>query len=142
MIYRNMEWSPFSELARLKREVESMFGAGVPGFDDEFPPVNIWTGDDQVVLTAELPGIDPNELEITVQNNTVTVRGERKEQELGDNEDYLRRERRNGSFARSFRLPMRVDESGVKAEYRRGILELTLPRAEEDKPKKIAVTSE
>jgi len=142
MIYRNMEWSPFNELSRLKREFESMVGGGVPSFDEEVPPVNIWSGDDHVVLTAELPGIDPNALEITVQNNTVTVRGERKEQDLGDNEEYLRRERRNGNFARSFRLPMRVDDNGVKAEYRRGILELTLPRAEEDKPKKIAVTAE
>lgn len=139
MITRTRGWSPFSELARLQREFDRVFGGGDSFTGSEFPPVNIWSDDDEIVMTAELPGVNPDDLDISVQNNTVTIRGERKTEKLADESQYIRRERGAGTFTRSFRLPMRVDESKVKAEYRRGILELTLPRAEEDKPKRISV---
>jgi HSP20 family protein len=141
MITRMSNWSPFTELSRLQREFDRMFGGGLDYTGSDFPAVNIWTGDDEVVLTAELPGINPDDLDISVQNNTVTIRGERQAEKLDEGQEYIRRERESGTFTRSFRLPMRIDEGAVKAECRRGVLELSLPRAEEDKPKRITVNA-
>jgi HSP20 family protein len=101
--------------------------------------VNIWTCDDRALLTAELPGVDPAKLEVSVQNDIVTVRGSRDEEALPEGHEYLRRERGTGGFARSFALPFHVDANQVRAHYQKGILQLALPRAEEDKPRKIEV---
>jgi len=105
----------------------------------EFPAVNIWTGADEVLVTAEIPGVNPDTIEVTVKDETVTLRGSRDHDELKEGDAYLRHERGAGSFVRSFALPFRVEADKVKAQYRRGVLELTLPRAEADKPKRIAV---
>lgn len=105
----------------------------------EFPAANIWVGEDNALLTAELPGVDPDKLEITVKNDTVTIRGSREAEKLGKGQSLIRQERGAGSFVRSFSLPFHVDASKVTAQYQKGILQLVLPRPEEAKPKKITV---
>lgn len=134
--------SPWGELDRLQREFNQLLApltrSGVSVFG-EFPAVNTWVGDDNALLTAELPGIDPDKLEITVKNDTLTIRGNREAEKLDKDQTLIRQERGAGSFVRSFSLPFRVDAGKVAAQYQKGILQLVLPRLEADKPKKITV---
>ncbi len=107
--------------------------------DDISPVVDVRAGEDSVLLTAELPGVEPDAIEVTVSNDTVTIRGTRETEELADGESYLRQERGFGTFVRAFTLPFHVDGENVTAEYRHGVLHLTVPRRDADKPKKITV---
>lgn len=137
-------WSLWNETDRLHRDVEQLLGrirGGHRRAHDEFPPVNILTAPDEAVLTAELPGIDPADIDITVHENTVTVRGGRNSETLEEGQKYLRQERGTGTFVRSFSLPFRVAADKVSAQYKKGILRVALPRLEEDKPKVIKVTA-
>ncbi len=138
-------WNPWNDLSTLHREMDRLFGdfAGWRGPDTgEFPAVNIWTNEDQALLTAEIPGIDPDALEITVKDNAVTIKGNRELDEVKEGETRLRQERGGGAFSRTFTLPFKLNADQVQAAYNRGVLELTLPRAEADKPKRITVKSE
>lgn len=101
--------------------------------------MNVWTNEDGAVVTAELPGIDPKDIDISVNNDTLTVTGCRQLQELPEDATYHRRERGCGRFSRSFQLPFQVESEKVSAAFERGVLRITLPRAEVDKPRKIAV---
>lgn len=134
----------WSEMTRLQREVNRLFepfARGARPGQGNFPAVNIWTGQDEALVTAEIPGVDPDKVEVTVKNDTVTIRGERESEELRQGESCLRQERGAGTFVRSFALPFRVDSDRIAARYEKGILQLTLPRREEDKPKKITVNN-
>ncbi|MCF7854665.1 MAG: Hsp20/alpha crystallin family protein [Candidatus Pacebacteria bacterium] len=138
-------WNPFGELARVNREMSRLADAfrGVQGIDaGDFPAASMWTNEDQTLMTVELPDVNPEELDITVKDTVLTLRGKREEEALGENEKYIRQERGTGSFVRSFSLPHRVDSEKVSAEYRNGILYLTLPRRDMDKPRKIAVKAD
>lgn len=137
-----MTWNPWNELNRFEREMNRWLGAPADRpWTAEFPPVNVWTGEDEAVLVAELPGVKPDQLDITVKENAVTVHGKRENPDLDENEAYVRRERETGPFSRTFILPFKVDADKVTAEYHRGILEVRMPRSAEDKPKKISVTA-
>jgi len=133
----------WGELDRLQRQMNRLFEpfAGGQSNTGNFPAVNLWSGEDKALLTAELPGIDPDKLEVTVKDNTVTIRGIREREELKEGESYLRQECGAGTFVRSIALPFKVDDARISAEYQKGILQLTLPRAEADKPKKITVNA-
>lgn len=132
-----------NEMERLRREMNRLFstypatsGARVsPGY----PAMNVWTNEDGAVVTAELPGIDPEKLDIAVVENTLTLSGERTPIELTEGDVYHRRERGSGKFTRSFQLPFNVEANNVQAVYEQGVLHITLPRAEADKPRKIVV---
>ncbi|MDX9980717.1 MAG: Hsp20/alpha crystallin family protein [Lentisphaeria bacterium] len=134
--------SLWGELDRLQREfnqfMEPLARTGMSRFA-EFPAVNIWVGEDNALLTAELPGIDPDKLEITVKNDTVTIRGIREAEKLDNGQTLIRQERGAGSFVRSFALPFHVDSERVAAQYQKGILQVVLPKPETEKPKKITV---
>lgn len=106
----------------------------------DFPLMNIWTGSDGAVITAEAPGVVPEELEISVHQNTVTLRGRRLAEPLAEDAVIHRQERRTGPFARNFILPFRVDGDRASAKFRNGVLRLDLPRPEADKPHKIKVS--
>lgn len=104
-----------------------------------FPAMNIWINEDNAIVTARVPGVNLEDIDISVKANTVTVAGVRNPVELGDGETFLRRERRYGNFSRTFQLPFNVEANAVEATLEKGILQITLPRAEADKPKKIAI---
>ena len=133
------------DLRRMRRDMNRLFGAWpvragwstVPGF----PAMNAWTNEDSSVVTAELPGVGIEDIEITVEKDTLSLRGRREPEELEEGASYHRRERRFGGFTRAFRLPFHVDADEVKAEFKNGLLTIVLPRAEADKPKKIAIAT-
>jgi HSP20 family protein len=101
--------------------------------------MNVWTDTDSAVVTAELPGVSLEDIEITVEDDTLTLRGDRQRETPEEEATYHRRERRFGSFLRTFSLPFRVDSERVDATLRNGVLSISLPRAEEDKPRKITI---
>jgi HSP20 family protein len=130
-------FDPFLELRRMQSEVNRMFSGFAPAFRD-FPPINIWLGDNSVVLTSELPGVTENDVNLSLQEDVLTLEGARRPaEEQGAN--WQRRERACGSFSRAVQLPFRVDPSKVQARFDNGILEIELERLETDRPKKIEI---
>ena len=103
------------------------------------PAVDIYEDETSVVIKAEVPGIDQNEIEVRIEDNTLTLRGERKHDTTIQKENYHRVERYYGSFQRSFALPHTIDQGNVQATCEKGILTVTLPKREETKPKQIKV---
>ena len=103
------------------------------------PPVDIYENGDNLVLKAELPGINPDDVEIRVEDNTLYLKGERKSEKEVKEQNYHRVERSYGTFARSFSLPNSVDADKVAANYKDGVLTLTMPKKEEAKPKTIKI---
>ena len=132
-------WSPWREMERLQQDVNRLLSReSAP----TFPAVNIWASDQDVIVTAEIPGVDPANLDITVAENILKLTGSRTPEELKPGEVSHRRERASGEFTRSFRLPYAVDSGKVDASCEKGILKVRLPRAEADKPRKIAIRSQ
>jgi HSP20 family protein len=140
--YRSF-WSPWREMARLQRDMNRLFSQTPTGFAGDvaptFPAMNVWTDEDRAIVTAELPGVAPDDVDVSVVGDTLTLKGSRQPDELEEGETYHRRERRYGAFTRAFQLPFHVDPDQVEATFWDGVLQISLPRAEEDKPKKIAV---
>jgi HSP20 family protein len=101
--------------------------------------MNVWTNEESAVITAELPGVNSEEIDISVVGDTLTLSGNRQLEELGEGDKYHRRERSYGKFTRTFELPFLVEADKVEAVFEKGVLHISLPRAEADKPKKIAV---
>lgn len=143
MIYRRYSVpTVWEEMDRMQREMSRMVNAFSPARSRSavsFPAINAWTTEDEEVITAELPGVEPGELDLNIVNDVLTISGERKAAEVEDEQLYHRRERANGKFSRSIQLAFAVDSNKVSAAYENGILTVTLPRAEEDKPRKISV---
>jgi HSP20 family protein len=104
-----------------------------------FPAINVWAAADSAKITAEIPGVDKDDLEINVTGDTLTLSGVRKQDELPEGARYHRQERRYGEFSRSIQLPYTVDVNQVKAAFKNGVLTVELPRIEAEKPKKITV---
>jgi HSP20 family protein len=104
-----------------------------------YPAMNVWADEDGVIVTAELPGFDPEEIDISVVGETLTLKGSREPVELQEGATYHRRERGYGTFSRAFRLPFEVESDKVEAVFEKGMLQISLPRAEAEKPKKITV---
>ena len=104
------------------------------------PAVDIFEGEHELVVEADLPDIKPEELDIRVENNILTIRGERKFEKKSEEKNYLRVERSYGSFARSFSLANTVNTDAIKADYKNGVLTLNIPKREEAKPKQIKVS--
>ena len=137
-------WSSWREVERLRREMNRLFdqpGRFAPNVAIGYPAMNVWTNNEVIVVTAELPGIDPEELDISVRENVLTLKGVRHGYKLQEGESYHRNERLDGKFQRLFQLPFQVDASGVEATYENGVLRITLPRAEANKPRKITIVS-
>jgi HSP20 family protein len=129
---------PWREFDRSNRET---FRTLSPG-RIEFPPVNLWTNEDKAVITTEIPGVEPEGVEINVVGKTITLRVERKPAELKEGESYTRKERWDGGFSRTIELPFNIQSDKVEAKFSKGILHIELPRAEAEKPRKITVKSE
>ncbi len=129
---------PFQEMRRLQDEVNRLLASAGPAPAPDFPALNAYASEDGVVLTAELPGVASDSLDVSVFRDTLTLRG-RREAEAADPRSYHRRERGHGQFTRTVTLPFRVDPERVEANLEHGVLRLTLHRPEEDKPRKIAI---
>lgn len=134
--------SIWREMDRLQREMNRLYNAGFEGRSrpaPSYPAMNIWTSDDDAVVTAEVPGVDPKDMDISVVGDTLTVSGSRMPDETAEDARYHRQERGYGKFARSIQMPFNVNSNKVEATFKNGVLTIRLPRAEEDKPKKIKV---
>jgi len=132
------------ELDRLQRDMDKMLSSGYPSFmrtAPSFPALNIWSNEDELIITAEVPGINPEDLDISVVGDSLTLKGTREVEELDEGARYHRQERGYGNFSRTVQLPFPVDIDSVNAKFTNGVLEINLPRAEADKPRKIAVKS-
>lgn len=135
--------NPFSEMERLKREMDRLFsdamGRGPAGMGSGvFPALNVSEDGDKVYVHAELPGFKPDDIEISVEKDTLSLRGERKTEEV-ENASYHRRERRTGKFQKALTLPYDINVEAVDANFKDGVLKLVLPKAEHVKPKKITI---
>ena len=143
-------YDPFRDLRNLQEEVNRLFTGNVGrSYDDEgiargswSPSVDIYEGKDEIVLEAELPGMNREDFELTIENNVITLRGERRFEKKEDTDNYHRVERAYGSFTRSFTLPNTVTGEGASADYRNGVLRVTLPKREETKARRIEVKGE
>jgi HSP20 family protein len=137
-------------LRTLQEEVNRLFSTNLTrGFGGEGigrgawnPSVDIYENKDHIVLEAELPGMDRDDFELSVENNVITLRGERQFEKKEDTDNYHRVERSYGAFTRSFTLPQTVSADGATAEYRNGVLRVTLPKREEAKARKIQISGE
>jgi HSP20 family protein len=131
---------PLREMRRLQSEVNRLFQSALPSGAVSFPPMNVYATPDGIAITAELPGVAEDELEISVHRDTVTLTGERKDpagsEGSGEN-NFHRRERGRGRFSRTLSLPFQVDSESVEAHLKNGVLRLSLQRPESDKPKRI-----
>ena len=145
-----VRYDPFRDLRTLQEEVNRLFSTNLTrGFGEEGigrgawnPSVDIYENKDQIVLEAELPGMNRDDFELTVENNVITLRGERHFEKKDDSDNYHRVERSYGSFTRSFTLPQTVSADSATAEYRNGVLRVTLPKREETKSRRIQVSGE
>lgn len=142
-------WEPARSMEKFLQEMfeepmPSRFFRRFPSlrWEKEFetvPAVDMFDKDDEIVVKAEIPGIDKENIKISVSDNVLTIKGEMKKEEEVKEEDYYYAERSYGSFSRSLTLPAKVAEDKIKAEYKDGILEVHLPKAAESKPKEIKV---
>ena len=132
-------WDPFRDLRHIQEEMNRLVDQVWYPRVTEYPPLNVWSNEEETIVQAELPGFAPEDIDISVVQNTLTLRGSRKPEELKEGETYHRRERWTGQFVRTLELPFEVDTDKVEAEFKSGVLSIRLPRAEEHKPKKIEV---
>ena len=132
-------YNPLLDMQRAQADLNRMFGTMRFYPPPEFPLLNLWTNPDGAIVAAEVPGVSPDDLEISIRRDTVTLRGTRKGEPMED-AVVLRQERMTGSFARNMVLPFRVDAEKASAKFDRGVVTLTLPRPEEDKPHRISIS--
>ena len=139
-------WEPFREFSTLQDRMNRLFRETQGNSQEESltsssfaPAVDVYEDEHNVTLKIEVPGIDEKDIDVRIENNTLTVHGERKIEKEEKEENYRRVERQYGSFTRTFNLPPTVDAEKVQADYDRGVLKVTLPKKAEAKPKQIKV---
>jgi HSP20 family protein len=141
-----MLWSDFEELGKwldplreFQRFSRAPASSSAPGCD--FPAINVWTSPDHAVVTTEIPGIVPGAIDLTIADKTLTIRGSRQPEEVKEGDSYHRRERWHGQFTKTVALPFSVEAASVTASVSNGVLTVSLPRAEAEKPKKIEISA-
>jgi HSP20 family protein len=138
-------WEPVREATSLREQINRAFAEVLERTGEESnltawaPAVDIFETEHELVVKADLPDVDPKDLDVRVQNNILTIRGERKFEKSVNEDNYLRIERAYGAFSRSFSLANTVNSEAIKADYRNGVLTLSIPKREEAKPKQIRV---
>ncbi len=126
---------PFVVLRRLAADLDNeVFGTGAA-----FPALNVWQNDEAAAITAELPGVEPGDIDIQVKENVLTLSGERKAPALPEGATWHRQERAFGRFTRAIRLPFRVDPEKVEARFADGVLRIAVGRPDEDRPRRIEI---
>ena len=133
--------SCLNELQRMRDEIDRIFSFTRASARYEFPLLNIWRSSENAVLEAELPGLDPKDIDISMSGDTLTLKGERRQEEIKGKDGYHRRERSFGKFSRTIKLPFNVDSNKAEAKFTKGVLTLSLPLAESAKQKKITIKS-
>lgn len=142
------KWDPFRDIMLLRDRMNRLFEdlVSTPKFEESdiiqstwSPAVDIYETENELVLTAELPGVEEKDVEIKVEDNTLSLRGERKFEKETKEENYHRIERAYGSFFRSFSLPNYVDQEKISAEYENGLLKVRMPKKPEVKPRKVKI---
>jgi len=140
-----------SEFTRLQRNMNSLFSTLNENSPSSefflrrtrlFPPINVLKQENNYKILAEIPGVKADEIELSVQGDTLTIKGERKPEVPGNNVSYHRRERSHGAFQRSISLPEKVDSDNIDANYKNGVLTIILPLEKASGPRKISVTTE
>jgi HSP20 family protein len=154
MLFTPMGPDPFALMRRLQQDLNRSWQTAQPAAGRGFPAVNIWQGADSTAVTAELPGVEPADIDIQVKEDLLTISGERKApqgegqgesqgggqgERQGDRQIWHRRERTYGRFSRVIRLPYRADPNNVDARFEHGVLQIELHRPEEDKPRRIEI---
>ncbi len=138
-------WDPFHNLSTLQEQVNRLFEGSLPRWSDQSalttwaPAVDIYETENELVLKADLPDVNENDLDIRIESNILTIKGERKFEEKAKEDNYLRVERTYGSFSRSFSLPSTVDNGSIKADYKNGVLTVELPKRAESKPRQVKI---
>jgi HSP20 family protein len=139
-------WDPFHGLNSLQEQVIRLFESNLPARTDNSaltawaPAVDIYETENELVLKADLPAVEEKDLDVRIENNMLTIRGERKFEQNVNEDNYLRVERTYGSFSRSFSLPNTVNTEAIKAEYKNGVLSIELPKRAESKPKQVKIS--
>lgn len=146
-----VNWDPYRDFRSLQDRLGRVLGSTAAARDREeelslgawLPPVDIAEDKDKIVLTAELPGFKEDQVQIQMEGNVLTIRGERKfkEKREGNGRNYHRVERAYGQFVRSFTLPSNVDRENIRAKFSNGLLEIELPKKEEAKPRQIRISA-
>jgi HSP20 family protein len=142
-----IRWDPFRDIVTLRDKMNRLFEDAVTARGEEkdmisstwTPSVDIYETGNEIVLTAEVPGIDEKDIDIKIENNTLSIQGERKFEKETKEENYHRIERSYGSFFRSFTIPHNVDQDKIEAEHEGGVLRVVMPKKPESKPKKVKV---
>ncbi|MCW5962021.1 MAG: Hsp20/alpha crystallin family protein [Pyrinomonadaceae bacterium] len=144
-----MKYDPFRDLRNLQDEMNRLFSSSVPRLSNQeemsagwSPSVDIYEGENQIVLEAELPGMKRDDFELSIENSVITLKGERHFEKKDERDNYHRVERAYGSFTRSFNLPRTVSTEDIKAEFQNGVLTVTLPKREEAKARKIEISGQ
>jgi HSP20 family protein len=140
-------WDPFREMVEMRDAMDRLFDRGFNRpwrlltweTGDGFFPVDLYETDDDVVVKASLPGVQPDDVEISVTGDTLTIKAETKEEHEEKKTNFYRQERRYGAFQRALALPVRVDADNAKASFENGVLHLRLPKVPEVKPKSIKI---
>ncbi|MFZ3342206.1 MAG: Hsp20/alpha crystallin family protein [Terriglobales bacterium] len=138
-------WDPFREFVTLQDRMNRLFRDQQSGPEESLtttsfaPPVDVYEDEHNITLKIEVPGIDEKDIDVRIENNTLTVHGERKFEQEEKEENYRRVERQYGSFTRTFTLPTTVDSENIQANYDKGVLKVTLAKKAEAKPKQIKV---
>jgi len=142
-------WNPFGELSLLQNQMNRLFDTAMQGWPGESdgttgswtPAADIYESDSELVVNVDLPGVEPESVDVRVENNVLSIRGERHFDDKQNKESFHRVERSYGPFARSFTLSTSVDAEKIRANYKAGVLSITLPKAEAAKPKRIEIAA-
>jgi HSP20 family protein len=143
-----IRWEPFRNVNSLQEQFSRLFDTSFPGRSSESdlttwaPAVDIQETENELMLKADLPGIEEKDIDVRIENNTLTIRGERKFEKQVNEDNYLRVERSYGSFSRSFSLPNTINTEAINAEYKNGVLTVQMPKRAESKPKQVKVNVE
>jgi HSP20 family protein len=136
--------SMWNEMERIQREMNQLFDTSFTNWSPsqaEFPAIALWSGQEGAIISTEVPGVKPEDIDINVLGQTVTISGTREPDKMNEEVQYHRHERQSGRFTRSIELPYTVDSNHVQASFEKGVLYINLPRTESEKPKKITVKS-
>jgi len=130
---------PWQEAERIQKEMNRMFNGVSESGMDTCTPINIWANNQEAIVTSELPGLDVKDIHLSVKDNVLTIEGTRPELDVPKESTIHRLERGSGPFKRMIRLPFAVEPAKIQAKFDAGCLNVTLPRADSDKPKKIEI---